>query len=334
MRQKSKLHIVYELAVLLLTVLLLFAVLFQLGYRLTPERMTYGSVWSSYLQEEEQSVDVLFMGSSRVYCNVSPARIFEKCGVTSYVMAGPSQTVSLTYYYLRECLKTQSPRYVFVEVSGAYYRQYEEHSLANVVFMPGLVNRVKAAMTCERGIIAHALYPLQDFHYRVYEPDEAPELEGTLLCGYTPMLQSRPQTERTFCNPEVRPGDERYLKNMDWLRKIAALCEENGITCVFYLAPTMRPFTDEESERLFSDLNALPCAAAEDWGDLIEEIGIDNEADWYDTIHFNHSGAIKFSDYLADYLISLGASPTPDADVPLWTERIKYLCPLMVEPAK
>lgn len=334
MRQKTKRHIVYELAVLLLTVLLLFAVLFQLGCRLTPERTTFGSVWSSYLKEEEQSVDVLFMGSSRVYCNVSPARIYKKCGVTSYVMAGPSQTVSLTYYYLRECLKTQSPRYVFVEVSGAYYRQYEEHSLANVVFMPGLVNRVKAALTCEPSIIAHALYPLQDFHYRVYEPEETPEMDGTMLCGYTPMLQSRPQTERVVSESEVRPGNEQYLKNLDWLRKIAALCEDNGITCVFYLAPTMRPLSEEASERLFSDLNALPCAGAEDWGALIGEIGIDNGADWYDTIHFNHSGAMKFSDHLAEYLVSLGASPREDADAPLWTKRVEYLRPLTVEPAE
>ena len=336
MERKKKLRIALELAMLPLTAVLLYAWMFWYGCRLMPERTTYGAVWSSYLQERENSVDVLFLGSSRAYCNVSPARIYEDTGISSYLMAGPSQTVSLTYYYLRECLRTQSPKYVFVEVSGAYYGLYEEYSMVNVCYMPASINRLLAARTCEEGITELALYPLQEFHYRVYEKDRdaPPERDGRLLCGFTPMLVSRAQTERSLRKPGVRPGDERYLYNLGWLQRIAELCEEEGIACVFYLAPTMQPYSDEDTGRLFADLRALPCAAAENWQDLNTELGIDNAADWYDAIHFNCAGAQKFSDYLADYLLALGAGPTQDPDEALWAERIAYLRPMQVEPAE
>lgn len=327
-KSKSRiLRILYELAVLVLTVCLLWTAMFQIGYSLMPERTTFGAVWSSYLQEKRDSVDVLFLGSSSAYCNVIPARIFENTGITSYVMAGPSQTVSLSYYYLRECLKTQKPKCVFMECSGAFYALYEDNSKANICYMPGGINRILAASTCEEGIMELALYPLQEFHFRIYSKsqDKPPEQDGVMLCGYTPLTDARPQAERGIKKSGVKGGDERYLHNLSYIQKIAELCRDEGIVCVFYIAPTMKPYADASMERLLADLPQLPCAAVEDWGNLIEEIGIDPETDWFDGIHFNQSGATKFSDYLSDYLIRMGIPKTEGADRALWAERFAYL---------
>ena len=331
MEKKSKkariLRIVYELVILVLTVCLLWTALFQLGYSFMPERTTLGAVWTSYLQEEGDSIDVLFLGSSRAYCNVIPSRIYENTGITSYVMAGPSQTVSLSYYYLRECLKTQKPKYVFMEASSAFYALYEDNSKANICYMPGGINRILAASTCEDGIMELALYPLEEFHRRVYtkEQDPPPEEDGVMLCGYTPLALAREQKTRTFKKTGVKGGDERYLRNLSYFRKIAELCRDEGIVCVFYIAPTMQPYEDGSMARLMTDLPQLPCAAVEDWGDLIEEIGIDPAADWYDAIHFNRNGALKFTDYLSDYMVKMGIEKTEGADTALWAERIAYM---------
>lgn len=320
-------RILYELAVLALSVVLLGTLLFRLGYWLMPERTVYGSVWTSYLQEEEDSVDILFLGSSRVYCDVIPAVIYEETGATSFVNAGPSQTASLTYYYLRESLRTQHPKYVFVEASAAYFGINEDHSKTNVCYMPGSFNRVLAGAACEEGILELALYPLQEFHYRIYDKadEKPPEQDGTMLCGYTPLSKAVPQTERKFRIPNVEPGNEKYLYNLDYFRQIAELCQENGIACVFFVTPTMQDYTEAQSERLVSDLRALPCLAVEDWTDLIQEIGIDNETDWYDSLHFNQNGAVKFTRFLCGYLSDLGVEPTPGADEALWQARLAYL---------
>lgn len=329
MAQRKKLRLVYELAILLLALILLAVLLFQLGYWLMPERTTYGAVWSSYLQEETNSVDLLILGSSRAYCDLIPAEIYQKTGVSSYCMCGPSQTASLTYYYLRECLRTQTPKYVFVEASGLWYGKNEEHSKTNVVYMPGSLNRVLAGAACEDGILDLALYPLQEFHVRIYseDRDSAPEQDGVMLCGYTPLAVAKPQAERGLRIPNVQPGNENYLYNLDYFRRMAELCQSKGIQCVFFITPTMLDYTEAQTERMLADLRALPCRAVEDWTDLIDEIGIDSETDWYDSIHFNQRGAEKFSDFFSDYLLDLGVQPSPDADAALWQARWAYLHP-------
>ncbi len=259
------LRILYEIVVLAAAVCLLWNGLFLLGCSLMPERTTFGAVWSSYLQEERESVDILFLGSSRAYCNVIPARIFRNTGVTSYVMAGPSQTTSMSYYYLRECLKTQKPKCVFMECSGAFYGLYEEYSKVNVCYMPGGINRILAARQCEDGILDLAFYPLQEFHFRIYAEDRdlPPEEDGVMLCGYTPLSEAAEQTERTVRKHGVKGGDERYAHNLSYLKKIAELCRDEGVICIFYYAPAMGIYEESSLERLMADLSQTPCAAVE-----------------------------------------------------------------------
>ncbi|MBQ1678421.1 MAG: hypothetical protein II062_02670 [Oscillospiraceae bacterium] len=325
-KTRRGLRVLYELAVLLAALCLLWAALFQLGCAMMPERSTYGAVWSSYLQEEENTVDVLFLGSSRAYCNVIPARIYEDTGVSSYVMAGPSQTVSLSYYYLRECLKTQRPRCVLMELSGGFYGRVEEHSKANVCYMPAGLNRLRAARCCEDGILELALFPLQEFHYRIYDADfgQTSDEEGLMLCGYTPLEEATPQSVRSVRETKALPGTELYAENLSWLLRIAALCEENDIRCVFYLAPTMQPYPEEATARLCADLREQSGAAVEDWSGLSDALRVDPETDWYDAIHFNRRGAEKFSGFLSDYLRSLGLPRSERADEALWSRRIAY----------
>lgn len=328
MKHKKVRRRLYELLVLTLTVILVWMTLFQLGCWLMPPRTVFGAVWSSYLAEPEDSLDLLFLGSSRAYCDVIPARIYEQTGVSSFVNCGPSQTASLTYYYFRESLRTQSPKYVFVEASGLYYGVNEDHSKDNVCYMPPSVNRILAAAACEEDILELALYPLQEFHGRIYEKDreKAPVWDGTMLCGYTPLYGGKPQTKRKFRNPDMLPGSEDYLYNLAYFRRIAELCQSEGIACVFFLTPTMRDYTEAQTERMIADLRALPGnVTVEDWTDLIAEIGLDNQTDWYDSLHLNQKGAEKFTDYLASYLLSLGLKPTSGADAALWQQRAAYL---------
>lgn len=329
MAKRKILRLVYELLVLLLALLLLAVLLFRIGCALMPARTTYGAVWSSYLQEEPESVDLLILGSSRAYCDLIPAEIYQKTGISAYCNCGPSQTASLTYYYLRESLRTQKPKYVFVEASSLWYGKNEDHSKTNVLYMPGSINRILAGAACEKGVLELALFPLEEFHYRIYSfaQDKAPEQDGVMLCGYTPLSKSEPQSERRLRIPNVQPENATYLYNLDWFRKMAELCDNEGIQCVFFISPTMLDYTEAQTERMLADLQALPCRAVEDWTDLIDGIGINNETDWYDGIHFNQRGAEKFTDFFSNYLLELGMEPTPNADAALWQARWDYLHP-------
>jgi hypothetical protein len=193
--------------------------------------------------------------------------------------------------------------------------------------MPGGINRILAARQCEDGILDLALYPLQEFHFRIYAEDRdlPPEEDGVMLCGYTPLSEAAEQTERTVRKHGVKGGDERYAHNLSYLKKIAELCRDEGVICIFYYAPAMGTYEESSLERLMADLSQTPCAAVENWGNLIEEIGIDSALDWFDSIHFNQSGATKFSDYLSAYIKDLGIPETQGANADLWAKRYAYL---------
>ena len=83
---------------------LLVLVVYRAGVLFTPKRTDYGAVWGMYQDEPENSTDVLFFGSSLAYSDIAPAVLYEECGLTSFVMAGPLQTMPVTYYYVREAL--------------------------------------------------------------------------------------------------------------------------------------------------------------------------------------------------------------------------------------
>ncbi len=61
-----------------------------------------------------------------------------------------------------------------------------------------------------------------------------------------------------------------------------------------------------------------------DLSDLAQELGIDNDLDWYDPLHFNISGAEKFSRWWGRAL-KAEVAPEPGADAAAWEARLQAL---------
>ena len=159
---------------------------------LMPKRCDYGSVWNMYLQEPEDSLDLLVFGSSLAYCDVVPSVIYEETGLTSFVMAGPSQRLPITYRYLLEACKTQSPKAVLIEATCLLLGRGDDSLKVNLTYMPWSLNRlIPTFQEASREDWPGLLFPLYAYHDRWdsltledwrkgfggYEPDP--------LAGYT-----------------------------------------------------------------------------------------------------------------------------------------------------
>ncbi|HPZ60348.1 MAG TPA: hypothetical protein PK645_07420, partial [Bacillota bacterium] len=72
-----------------------------------------------FYNEEPDSFDVMFFGSSHMYCSVDPAVFYEETGLKSYVFATQQQPLWITYHYMIEALKTQRPELLVVETHMA-----------------------------------------------------------------------------------------------------------------------------------------------------------------------------------------------------------------------
>lgn len=70
-----------------------------------------------FYAEPENSLDVLYLGSSYMRNGISPLEIWHDYGITGYARAGSQQAPIVSYYLLKEAFQTQSPKVVVYEAS-------------------------------------------------------------------------------------------------------------------------------------------------------------------------------------------------------------------------
>lgn len=318
-----------EIAAFLLSLLLFLGLSWQIARLLLPERTAYGSMWEAYRQEEKNSTDLMVFGSSLAYCDVIPAYVWEESGLRSYVMAGPEQTLPISYYYIREACRTQSPRYIMLEVTEMFFEKYGYYTAANISYMPLSVNRAGAVFAGgEPELRFGLLFPLYSYHYRWTEA--APrEIQSHLsptadcLAGYTLLTENTPAPEEF--DREFTAESETYEENLLWLEKIRDFCRKREIELLLYVTPAVGKIPTGTMETFRDDVAALGLTLT-DFNENLSELEINGETDWYDPLHFNLRGAEKFSRWLGKYLAEeCGFAPTETGDTGLWRERLQYV---------
>ena len=298
------------------------------AWLLMPTRTNYGATWESYLKEPRNSIDVLYFGSSLAYCNIVPSVVWEETGVTSYVMAGPEQTIPITYSYIKETCRTQNPKVVALEVTGMFYPQYCSFTKANISYMPWSLNRIEAALcAAEPELRAGLLFPILDYH-SLWTTVKGSEIkahltaEKDIFAGYTYLEKSVPQEGITVRGFSAET--ENYQRNLDYLKRIYDYCQRKGIELLLIVTPTKGRIAEPALTQLKADIAKLENARFVDFNDAMAELGVDDTLDWFDFIHFNCRGAEKFSRYLGRYLQDeLGLSATEGEDETLWQARAR-----------
>lgn len=297
----------------------------------TPKRYEYGANFGAFAQEEKDSFDVLFFGSSLVYCNLIPSVIYDDSGISGYILAGPYQTTAMTYYYVRQALKTQQPQAVFVEVSNVLFNDEpgldDANMKVNLCYYPYNADRIAATMRLapEKDRLG-LLFPLYAYHDRwqdLSEDDWRIGLHGytpDLLAGYTFLSDTEPQSSPRL--REFEQTDAEYQRNLQWLEKIAALCREKNVKCIFYITANYAFFESSYRDRLESDLLSTG-ADFQDHTAVLDELSLRPEADFKDFQHFNYLGAEKYSHKMANILQDVGVRPQHKNDA-AWQNRSEY----------
>ncbi len=315
-----------ECIAILLALSLFLCTATWLGWFLMPYRTQYGCEWDRYLQEEENSIDVLFFGSSLCYCDVIPAIIWEETGLHSFVMAGPEQTIPTSYYYMAQALQTQKPALMVLEATGMFYPQYTNYTKANIGYMPWGCNRLEAIFhAAEQERQFGLLFPIVDYHSRwitLSEEDIARKMAPgkSTMAGYTLLLDSSPAPTDQYLQYEI---NDNYRRNLTYVEKIQNLCQEKGVDLLLYIAPAAAKVPPQCMEVLSADLNQLGVRLL-DCADYMDDMDIDYNKDWYDGLHFNLYGAEKFSRWMANLLQDDALTPV-DADNSYWQERLDYI---------
>lgn len=328
-----------ELLALTASFLVIAVVLSAASALCSPKRHNFGSDWGEFLVEEEDTIDVLFIGSSLTYCNIIPAIFWEDSGLTAWDVTGPELTVPGAYHYLVEALKTQSPGVVFIEISAALYPRYTGFTKTVIGQMPWGWNRLEMTLReAEPENRLGLVFPLYFYHNRwseLSDDDWSVFRKGyarDMNAGYTYLNQYRVPggyAVRTDSGKDL----ENNERNLEFLKKIAGLCREKGIIPVFYESPAASTMPPELMDPIRQELEKQEGAIVVNFNDFREEIGAELEGDYYDALHYNAAGAEKFSRFLAEWTkTNLSVEPGGREDRELWQQRVEYIRELLEKP--
>lgn len=289
----------------------------------------------SLYSQPDNSIDVLCVGSSRVYCNIAPDVMWREYGISVYNLATSSQTLNLSYYAIKEALKNQNPKVVVVEVSMAIADNAVNDQLETMGLQTGMkysVNQIRALLDHgDKDHFMEYLLRLPCFHNNYEELDK----ENFTKMDYREFPVSKGAGFKSYINdsydyhPEMLPAGMGYTEDLlsevryKELEKIYGLCNESGIPLLLVLTPSSTYSELEAAVKFSQDYNV----GYINYMNILDALDFTGEGDMMDEAHCNYYGAAKVSRYLAEYVINQYGVSDHRGDLAYysWDEYANYL---------
>lgn len=332
-------------------VLVLTITIIEINNVLTPKKYFDNewpttSTYKGFYQMEENSIDVLFLGSSHAAACFNPQKIYNDYGIRSYNLGCEQQNLLVSYYWLKEALQYQKPKTVILDLYMLF--EYDPTEPLNTtepctrMAMDAMkwskvkYEAVKAICANDetqsfnsylfKNIRFHTRWTNlteQDFTFRALE-------KHCELKGYAPLA-----TRGVNVNLNYQPMagyDESIIGNPmplmnDYLNQIKMLCSENNIKLVLVKTPGRWWFPERHNYALkyaqdnnldFVDFNLV---------ETYNACGFEYTQDMADDDHCNIWGAEKVSSYLAQLFMEPSV-PNETMDVQ-WTSTNDYYQKIM-----
>lgn len=265
-------------------------------------------MWALYKQKEN-TVDVVFLGSSKGYCMLDTGVLWDEQGIASFDTGGAEAPSWVCYYYMKELLKTQKPKVIMYETTVAAYRNevMEQPQVWTVVNNYGFhwnKNRIDSLKdNTSKDNFKRLLFPLGSMHnnYKTLTKNDFVDENNTINHkGF----DSR-ETVVEFDTPDVKSITEREAcneKHIIYLQKMIDLAKENNIEFVVMVSPY---YVTEGEQKIFNYISDY-CEEQEvefiNYNYFYNEMGLDFKTDMAENIHVNLSGSKKWSSYVAKQL--------------------------------
>ncbi|SCY70153.1 hypothetical protein SAMN02910371_03465 [Butyrivibrio sp. INlla14] len=279
------------------------------------------NTYKDFYKLQKNSVDVLFFGSSHAACAFNPQVIYDKYGITSYNLASEQQSLVVTYYWLEEALKYQSPKVVILDTYTFHYyfdayvyndMNCSEGAVRKAMdFMRLSPTKVEAAVDIERIDPTQdkwsILFPIIRYHTRWANLDEEDYVcdsmvEHGAIKGYALVGDKKPGASTvTFKASDVDGIEEEPMVKIadEYLDRIVNCCRKKGIELVFTNIPCAEPISRYKATKCYADENGIPFYDFNEES-LYNKIDYDVEENAYG--HPNYLGAEKISSYLGEVL--------------------------------
>ncbi len=276
--------------------------------------------------EDNQSLDVVYLGASEVYSDIAPGYAYARDGITGYLFATQANTILNYKSQLKNILSRQKPALVVIELNGALY---DEEDLTKEANLRNYSDNVPLDFTKIEWVAENVkenqpeyLFPFIKYHSMWSDPETDNEtdekyrktisddkgrgynyLKGIL--NWTVSFKSPlPSMNNTLATADGKKPLEEIAEKS--LRDLLEYCRSEGLDNVVF---TRFPhIVTERTYSRFERNNTVADIVAEYGYDYLNferdfaQTGLDESTDFYNFDHLNVYGQKKFTAYLTDYL--------------------------------
>ena len=320
----------------IITFMVILSICFMLFISVFKLKSHSSYILPAFYKEKSQTVDVFFLGSSRVYNHVNPAVLYTDHGIAAFNLAAGRQPPWSSYHYLLEGLKTQTPKLVVLETScmdldKIKFISKKADIVDNTLNYKSSINKTKALLTIiPKDEFLKYFFAFYHYHgryaslakqdFRPYMGEETYRYYKGFKPTYGIQKFDKPDVANMVLCKAMPPESEEYY------RKIIELCQKKDISVLIMASPFtvnsdyMSLFN--ETERIAKEYNA-PFI---NFNHLYDEIGLDFQNDMVDRGHMRYTGSLKFSRFLGQYLQANYNLPDRrvDAKWNSWAENAEY----------
>lgn len=235
-------------------------------------------IYRGFLDEEKDSIEAIFAGTSYMTYSVSPVELYEEYGFTSYNLASARQPLAVARYALQTALKTQDPKVFVLDVSSLFTDFYDGAGFKYVTEQVPLsaeklqLLQEMSTLSDDEDDMVSGLFPMINYHSRWKELDEndftyLKDSDHFFTKGYYLNVKEIPSyIDVDYMNNEAqemiadnlkvtytweeqqlsteKEDDELYEANvsdynLQVLLDIADICEENGVKLLLVKIPVV-----------------------------------------------------------------------------------------------
>ncbi len=310
------------------------AVFFLSGLYFVDRLVTPVGEIEEFYDEPKNSIDVLVVGGSHTMCTISSTGIYDDTGLTAYNLSTWSQPVWVSYHYIIEALKTQSPQLIVLDAFGSFYdRSYFTGVDVDLVsddfaqLMKPSLNLLQLNLARRRVQVTTKVWEeylnITKYHSRITEltTEDWTKMfvdNSTTAKGYGPFF-----TKEDFSGYEYPVTSETrdlYPYAEEYLLKIINLCKEKGIKIALVKVPHI---ADENDIMLVNTIHRIAQENNVDFLDFCSSnvLDLDFAYDWADHGHLNNYGAKKATKAITEYINTLElTSEHSDEIIQRWNE--------------
>ncbi|MBQ3416456.1 MAG: hypothetical protein IJH32_01290 [Ruminococcus sp.] len=296
--------------------------------------------------EDKDSLDVVIIGASESYYDYSPGYAYDQYGFTSYAYGTPSTTIFNYKTMLKEVLRKQNPKVIFIELNGAYYDDAELDDKINLRnytdHIPINQNKIELINRCVEDDKLEYYFPIVKFH--AIWKDYPSGLGWTISMfenqfrGYSALKGIRTKIETHAYKESSQVGEVNLNKRVPLnrraetaLRDLLQFCKDEKLDNVVF--GRMPHNVEGFNVMRFQRSNATK--------DIVEEYGfdfvcfdvngsdssLDITKDFFNLEHLNIYGQRKFTDEFSQYLMEhYGVTPSDltDRQKVEWKDSARY----------